>query len=67
MLLTELLKLVPPSTKVWVYIYEEGKMELFGTSKLFLDMLEDAEDEGIVEYFIPASNAIKIYLKIIEE
>lgn len=64
--LTQFLKMMPSSTIIYIYIYEEGRVTRFGTAGLFLSMLEDNNDDGIVEYFIPIKEGVHLYMHIPE-
>lgn len=61
--LSTLLQTTAPSTKIWIYIHEEGKMIQWGTAQTILYILEDEGGDGLVEHFLPSKNGLMLYLK----
>ena len=63
MKLTELLKVVSPSTKIYVYNGKTFKFEGGATALGLLSMMEAEGTEGIVKHMTVGAGRLNLYLK----
>lgn len=63
MKLTELLKTIAPSTKIFVYDQKVGKFVGGATAISLLSLMEKEKTEGVIEYMTVGKGKVNLHLQ----